>query len=1585
MYRSYAHWLFWTIFITGICSSLELEGPTFVVEPPYTVEFYNTKGTQIPCTARGKPTPHITWLRRAGGTVIDIPGLRQVRPNGSLVFLAFNADDYRPDIHTAVYRCIATNILGTIGSRDVHVRAVLAQQYEIRVYDEFVIRDNTAVLKCSIPSFVRDFVTVKSWYREDGLVIQSDGIQGGKYSVFPSGTLHIRDVTQQDGFRDYRCQTNHRVTGETKQSAAGQLIVTEPHNSVPPRITHREEEVKCRRGQMALLPCAAEGFPVPTYLWYQQKAGRLQPLRLGQRFHQMGGTLVIRRTIVEDSGKYVCLVNNSVGQERLETQLIVMAPLSVRITPSQQLVAVGHSAMFNCTVEGHPVLGVAWTKNVRPLVTNQRVKLMSSNILSITTIERGDKGIYQCFAHNKFDSAQASAQLFLGDEPPTLEETFSERTVQPGSSVSLKCMATGSPLPQLTWTLDGFLLPEFLRYRVGDYVTRDSRVISYVNITSVRPEDGGLFMCVAKNDVGSSAHSSRLNVFGPPSIRPMSNITALAGTTLIIHCPAGGYPLSSITWERDNRQLPQSHRQNVYPNGTLIIQEVNKKGDEGKYTCIAYNKLGVKAQRDLFVEVMVGPKIEPFSFPRNLEEGMRSIVICAVLYGDPPIAINWLKDGEELGAELNARIEMINDFTSSVTFNSIGPHHNGNYTCVARNAAAVVNHTALMVVSVPPFWKSEPSDKEAIMGESIMIDCQANGFPSPQVRWKKFQGETAGDFRTVISNPHIQTLENGSLVITEVELADDGQYMCQATNGVGPSLSSVVRLIVHVPAHFRNKFKSTTIRKDETVQLKCEAYGERPLTISWMKDRQNFNPRSDPRYSDKETILEKGMTSELTIISANRRDSALFTCTAANEYGKDETNFQVLVQEKPDSPRNVEVKDVTSRTVTVSWVHAYTGNLPLINYIVQVKRQDEQWTDKTKSMSVVNSETAAVVRNLNPVTTYNFRVIAENSLGKSNPSDTVSATTSEEAPSAPPVDIQLEPLTSTSFKITWLPPPEDSRQGSIKGYYLGYKIQRSGEEYVYKTLETSANQKQEYILNNLRRSTQYAIKLQAFNKAGPGPASDDVLGQTLEFDPPSAPIIKSVSASATTVHLKWEIEDNIPITGYILKYKEDKSDWNEHPLPPEDSSYILEQLRCGTRYQIQLTAYNNAGHGEQSDTLNVKTEGTAPVAPDKYSFLSINSTYVILYLSAWQNGGCPILSFIVQYKQQSDSEWFLVSNNVLPERGVLMLPDLNPATRYNLLMTAHNDAGSTDAEYVFATLTLTGATIPPLIPQIGTDRRLYKHLSIIVPVVCAVVIVIVVTIVICVLHTKRHQPNRVRGPHDQGDNQCRQVQKGDTLSMTVMGKKPHGGTTYEVPKDFVYFPSPYATTRVPGCPIDDVSECDSLHSSRTPSEPHGSHTYDVPFPVRKTEPEEQYSRIKRVPVPSVPTKNEYQLPQFPEYDKRVNHWLYQRSRPISEPGYPSQVPSPYVSRWSAGYRLTSKERQISTIPCDNEGMCFTEEESDLEHIHSKQDDDEDGHEISEAECDREIKEFTGKKCDKGLRVAMPPECIQHVANPVAVH
>lgn len=58
------------------------------------------------------------------------------------------------------------------------------QAYEARVNDEFVLRGNTAILKCIVPSFVTDFVNVVTWIMDNETISADENTNvdpGSKY------------------------------------------------------------------------------------------------------------------------------------------------------------------------------------------------------------------------------------------------------------------------------------------------------------------------------------------------------------------------------------------------------------------------------------------------------------------------------------------------------------------------------------------------------------------------------------------------------------------------------------------------------------------------------------------------------------------------------------------------------------------------------------------------------------------------------------------------------------------------------------------------------------------------------------------------------------------------------------------------------------------------------------------------------------------------------------------------------------------------------------------------------------------------------------------------------------------------------------------------------------------------------------------------------------------------------------------------------------------------------------------------------------------------------------------------------------
>ena len=125
--------------------------------------------------------------------------------------------------------------------------------------------------------------------------------------------------------------------------------------------------------------------------------------------------LILQELLVEDSGIYVCIMNNTAGAERIEVNLTVRSALDTLVAPSQQTIDLNQAAVFACTVTGYPQQQIYWTKNGEPLQLDGHRHISSPNgTLKIFSVQEGDEGSYQCVAENDDDMSLASGSLLLG-------------------------------------------------------------------------------------------------------------------------------------------------------------------------------------------------------------------------------------------------------------------------------------------------------------------------------------------------------------------------------------------------------------------------------------------------------------------------------------------------------------------------------------------------------------------------------------------------------------------------------------------------------------------------------------------------------------------------------------------------------------------------------------------------------------------------------------------------------------------------------------------------------------------------------------------------------------------------------------------------------------------------------------------------------------------------------------------------------------------------------------------------------------------------------------------------------------------
>ncbi|CAG5122899.1 unnamed protein product, partial [Candidula unifasciata] len=587
---------------------------------------------------------------------------------------------------------------------------------------------------------------------------------------------------------------------------------------------------------------------------------------------------------------------------------------------------------------------------------------------------------------------------------------------------------------------------------------------------------------------------------------------------------------------------------------------------------------------------------------------------------------------------------------SILSINGATPKHEGNYTCYVSNAAASVNYTATLHIDVPPRWVMEPEDSFVILHESVQLYCQADGTPQPQVVWKKAEGQTPGDYQLLTFDPledHRELFSNGTLLINNAREEDHGYYLCHASNGVGFDISKVIHLNVHIPARFNEPRHNYTVMKGQGITMECQAVGDKPLSISWSFQGAPISSHSNERAVVVSQSTPRGKLSQLTLNPTTRTDSGFYTCNAKNKFGNAVLVNYLLIHEPPEPPGKVEVVNVTSRGIFVSWQTPFDGNSPIIGYTIQYKNDTEIWQGLLPNITVGRSQQLALLSNLLPSFRYHIRVLANNSVGYSDPSEIVEAQTEEEAPNGPPDRVTVQAVGSQALK----PPVIGFQNGKILGYYIGYKETQSPAQFIYETHEVQAGAEKrgtatEHTISKLKKFTQYTVHVKAYNIKGISPASANVNVFTLE-DVPSQPPegVQASALSSDSIKVAWSPPPLFTLhgilQGYKILYKPVRLDEDESDANFQTSSQleiVLFGLEKFTNYSIQVLAYTRKGEGVRSTSVYVRTREDVPDAPANIKALATNDSAIMVSWTPPTRPNGVLTKYSLYFNNQSSPE-----------------------------------------------------------------------------------------------------------------------------------------------------------------------------------------------------------------------------------------------------------------------------------------------------------------------------------------------------------
>ncbi|XP_076363662.1 cell adhesion molecule Dscam1-like isoform X3 [Tachypleus tridentatus] len=1021
-----------------------------------------------------------------------------------------------------------------------------------------------------------------SWSKDDRPILDGKHIEIGSWNDM-SSYLMIHSIYAED-IGNYTCLATNRIGTD---SFTANLVVSA---SDPPKIQPFVFPDNLEIGTQTRVTCGLQKGSLPVRFTWKKNGAALNPVPDKIRFLKDDGfvMLEIKHLDVGDVANYTCSVRNREGEDSFTSRLVVTElPVLHPIHVPKDVEINGTVQVFCNLKKGSLPVEFSWTKDGRHLLREPEIETSTLNerasLLVIKHVTTNDVGNYTCHVENLAGSAKTTASLVF------------RATMYRDVTILYICQKynIGPRFPRKTE-------PNLkLRHWNRDFFLRALEVLCIADVVTSRQPMATERLSFARHlFFACSLFFRLLTVFSgePPRIQPFTfplEVELGAQTSVYCGLSKGTRPID-FTWKKNGRALKSVNGKIhiLTPDGSTVL-EIQRldSSDIGNYTCIARNYFG----EDVFTSSLLledSPKIQPFNFPSNLKLGTRVNMHCSLTRGSLPVDFTWKKNEEVLDVPKDMGHLFTHDTFSMLEISSLHASDIGNYSCIAKNYFGEDGYTAPLLVRAPPFWKEQPKDSEAVLGKTTSLHCGIGGYPKPVITWKKAYGTQSKDFLIIRSDYKKKTiLDNGTLVISMVEGADEGVYTCGAENGVGEGIQATVRLSVHAPPIVTSIQMRSSAKRGETAVIECEISGEQPFLVSWAKDGTKLTMPST-RYESYEEASGKGVKATLLVSSVERGDQGNYVCNVKNDYGSGKDVTILAVQEPPESPLDVRVVSKNSRSARVTWGSPSSVSAPIKQFVMMYWKNSKV-SGKLHEVMLSSTETSTLLRDLQPGSEYTVRLLAENEVGRGDPSDPVTFETKEEEPEAPPVDIEVEPVDSHTLQISWKPPPTDTWNGQLKGYHVGYKVEGLASQLSYETVIKTNLREEKTLLRNLLPSTRYSVSVNAFNNAGDGPPSEELVTSTLNGDPPQPPEVKVKNVSQTSVTVMWSprIDTQGSVRQYVLEYEDSSQNKNELHAPGTIKEYCIEGLEPGQRYGVRVAAYNRFGRGDFSPSLVVITEG----------------------------------------------------------------------------------------------------------------------------------------------------------------------------------------------------------------------------------------------------------------------------------------------------------------------------------------------------------------------------------------------------------
>ncbi|XP_032388546.1 receptor-type tyrosine-protein phosphatase F isoform X14 [Etheostoma spectabile] len=955
-------------------------------------------------------------------------------------------------------------------------------------------------------------------------------------------------------------------------------------------------------GGVASFVCQAAGEPKPRITW-MKKGKKVSSQRFEVIEFDDGSGSVLRIQPLRthrDEAIYECTATNSAGEINTSAKLTVLEENqiphgfpTIDMGPQLKVVEKTRTATMLCAASGNPDPEISWFKDMLPVdisSSNGRIKQLRSGgtpirgALQIENSEESDQGKYECVATNSAGTRySAPANLYVRDQrevrrvPPRFSIPPTNQEVMPGGSVNLTCVAVGSPMPYVKWTMGQVELTKEEEMPLGRNV---------LEVTNIR--ESANYTCVAISSLGMIEATAQVTVKALPKPPTSLIVTETTATSV------------TLTWDSGNPE----------PVSYYMIQYKAKSSDNGfqeveGVATTRYSIGGLSPYSEYEFRVMAvnnigrGPPSDPVE-TRTGEQAPSSppLHVQARMLSASTMLVQWEPPEEPNGQIRGYRVYYSSDLTAPL---SAWQKHNTDDSSLTTISGLTPDITySLRVLGFTSVGDGPPSDILQVKTQQG-VPAQPSSFEAEAELDSRIMLTWLWPVQDPITKYELQYWEAGSENKIHVLFNPAGSY---AVDGLKPdtlyrfSLAARSEMGLGVYTQPIEARTAQSMPGAPPRKLEVEAINSTAIRVTWKPPLQgkqhgqirgyqvifsrleNGEPRGQPNIMDvalpeAQWNIEESTEHEAIIGGLHSETTYSVTVAAYTTKGdgaRSKAKVITTTGAVPGKP-TMMISTTMGNTALTQWQPPKEMVGELMGYQLQYKRTDEE---TYTSRELRKTDDHYTVTGLHRGATYVFRLSARNRAGLGE-AYVKEISTPEDVPSGFPFNLQVTGLTQSSTQLTWEPPLQAERNGKIAYYMVVYRDINSQQNSTNRTADTHMT------IQGLNPDTTYDIRVQAFTSKGGGPLSPSIQSRTMSNDFPTLNFgVKAVMK--TSVLLTWDLPPN---------YKSQvpfKILYNQQSVEVQGNlkRKLIAQLQPDTDYSFVLTSRGNIAGGLQQQ-VSIRT------------------------------------------------------------------------------------------------------------------------------------------------------------------------------------------------------------------------------------------------------------------------------------------------------------------------------------------------------------------------------------------------------------